>query len=143
MEMIPDLVVIRNDHSPYMFTVDGVRFPWYVSERGPLITRVANDLYIVDVEVFLMGNEDQKLVEFALKSSDPDVWAVPYVPLLGGVEFPWLITDDEMVLRFSHKQLPALSVRFYAHDVDTNLDVTDERRDGDVYCAGGWLIASG
>ena len=95
-----------------------------------------------------MNRENKKFLSFAYGSSiyDPicgeEEWegSAPHIPVIGGEPFPWLCTDDEMVLRFSHKQIPTLALKFFARNVITSLHV-DDLRDG-VYCAGGYLIST-
>jgi hypothetical protein len=36
----------------HLFTIDGVEFPWHISDTGPVIVRLINDLYKVTVEIY-------------------------------------------------------------------------------------------
>jgi hypothetical protein len=145
MDMIADEVVF--EPADHKFEVDGAEFPWYISERGPIITRVSDDLFVVDVEIVQMHRGNQQYLSFEYRSGyfgnyDGDTtWSgpPPFVPVIGGEPFPWLCTEDEMVLRFSHKQIPTLALKFYARNVSSSARIRDSR---DIFCAGGSLVAS-
>jgi len=42
----------RGGHPEHVFTVDGVDFPWYITESGPSIARVFDDLYEITVTFY-------------------------------------------------------------------------------------------
>jgi hypothetical protein len=124
----------------HVFTVDGEDFPWYISERGPIVKRLRDDLYSIDVEIYELSKSDKECLSFEYRRDD--ACSVPYIPVIGGKDFPWLLTADEMTLTFGHKILPMLHLAFFAHEVDANIPVEDCRPDPqDVYCGGGNRIA--
>jgi hypothetical protein len=140
----------------HVFDVDGKEFPWFISERGPIVKRLADDLYSVDVEIMLVSKEKR---DADGNTSRPHHWyldfgyatyggsSVPYIPVINGFEFPWLLIEDGCELRFGHKIVPALHLAFLAHEVDANIPIEDLRREPDeeeaIYCAGGDLIRGG
>jgi hypothetical protein len=134
-------------HKPdeHVFTVDGEDFPWYISERGPLVTRLCDDLYTVDVELFGIDRETMKSLDFSY--SDEGRSSVPFVPVIGGRKFPWTLAADEVVLRFGHKILPTLQLKFLALNVDAEgIEIDDQRETWNeraIYRAGGDLIRRG
>jgi len=159
---IADTVVIRHickckdsalhpghdEVTEHRFDVDGEDFPWYINERGPLVTRVLDDLYVIDLGILLLDKESKKTLKFSYwPTRVEDGSSVPFVPVLGDVKFPWTCTDDEMFLRFSHKQIPTVHLRFFARDVDAKgIEVDDQRehwRERAVYRAGGDMIRDG
>jgi hypothetical protein len=134
--------VVIDGRPNFRFDVDGVEFPWFISERGPIVTRIMDDLYAIDVEIIMLDKETKEVLPFGWTVI---ACSVPTVPIIGGVEFPWTCTDDEMVLRFCHKMFPTLSLKFCARNVSGDIAIDDqrmEREDPDVFCAGGDLIAS-
>jgi hypothetical protein len=40
------------DGVEHVFRVDGADFPWHISEGGPVVTRLGDDLYTVAVEFY-------------------------------------------------------------------------------------------
>lgn len=123
----------------HVFTIDGEEFPWLISDRGPVVRQLRDDFYTIDVEIAMV---DKMTFDYlALGDHCP-----PVVPVIGGVEFPWLLTDDECHLTFGHKVIPTLRLVFIARNVDANIPIEDCRRGPDdeaIYCAGGDLIADG
>lgn len=114
----------------HVFTVDGEEFPWFISQRGQIVKRLFDDLYSVDVEIIQIDKETMKTLPFGWQD----------FPIIGGREFPWLLTDDVMTLTFGHKVFPTLRLAFLAHEVDANIPIEDLRPDQQsVYCAGGGL----
>ena len=99
----------------HVFMVDGKDFPWYISERGPTVTRVDDELYTVDVDVILTDKETHQFLSFGYTGPNS---SVPYIPVINGSPFPWLCNDAGYTLTFGSKELPLLRVAFYAHNVD-------------------------
>jgi hypothetical protein len=132
----------HDEVTEHMFTVDDQEFPWYISERGPIVARLTDDLYTIDVELLLLDRETKTYLPFSYTSRG--VGSVPYVPVIDGQEFPWTCTADEFVLRFSHKQIPSLRLKFYARNVDAKGIAVDDKRltesGRDIHRAGGDLI---
>ena len=135
------------DKIEHVFTIDGEDFPWYISERGQIVTRVMDDLYVVDVEIIELCKEPGEHYLYTLDFGyTSDRCSVPNIPVIGGVEFPWLLTDDVMTLTFGHKQFPTLHLKFFAESVDANIPIDDQRaahRDKEIFRNGGELIAKG
>lgn len=135
LDGIAETVVVR----PRVFTVDGKDFPWYISERGPTLTRLEDDLYTVDVDVILIDKDTHEYLPFAYTAPDR---SMPYIPVIDGSPFPWLCNGDGYTLTFGHKDVPILHLVFYAYDVDAQgVDVLDKRTNQDSeLCAGGYLV---
>jgi hypothetical protein len=132
----------------HVFTVNGEDFPWYISERGPMVARLADDWYTVDVEILLLDkNPNSEGKRETLGFRYWPTWHVPYIPVIGGREFPWTCTDDEITLRFSHKMIPTLALKFFARSVDAKgIEIEDKRPqwvDRALYRAGGDLVKCG
>jgi hypothetical protein len=173
LDRIPGEVVIRHvcardmcrhaperpadgDDDEHTFTVDGEDFPWLLTERGPTVSRLRDDLFVVDVEIILLTKDrgETRTGEGAYCDLLSFSWVAdagtiaPAIPIIGGVEFPWLLTMDERVLTFGHTMLPKLALRFFAKNVIGNSPVEDLRPNPDVepeavFCAGGEMIADG
>lgn len=123
--------------------VDGKPFPWLLSERGPLVTKFADDYYVVDVEIIAINRENYEYLDFGCKSLDGSN-NVPAIPVIGGVEFPWVLTDDALTLTFGYKQYPLLHLRFPARNVSGDVQINDHRHVcDDQYCYGGHLVHAG
>lgn len=134
----------------HVFTVDGEDFPWLISDRGPIVTRLADDFYAVDVEILLLNkNRNDKgrheILSFGYETYDGQM--VPFRPVIGGVVFPFSCTDDEITLRFTNKILPTLRLKFLARDVDAKgIEIDDQRPqwiDRAMYRGGGDLVKDG
>lgn len=136
MDRVAKTVVI--DPRPnYRFDVDGKDFPWYISERGPIVTQVDDELFTVGVEIFLIDRDTHDDLTFDYGS--PRSGFNP--PILGGREFPWLLTEDECVFTFASKVLPTLRLKFFAEKVTGDWPVDDQReKTGDVYATQGVLM---
>lgn len=135
-EVVIESPKLSSAATKYVFDVDGADFPWYIDERGPRVAQVADDLFVVDVQILLVDKETMGYLPFTYEI--PEHRGAPYIPLIDGKSFPWLCTDDDMILLFSHKNVPTLSLKFFAHKVTGSLWVDDQR---EVFSAGGGLIA--
>jgi hypothetical protein len=125
----------------HVFTVDGEDFPWYITERGQIVKRIRDDLYLIDIEI--IGLDKKTVHTIAIEYLIEDSPA-PCIPVIGGREFPWLLSEHPMTLTFGHKMFPILHLAFFAREVDANIEVQDLRDEQlPVYCAGGYLIAPG
>src|SRR5215212_7156200 len=72
----------------HAFLVDDEEFPWYISERGPVVTRRADDWYTVEIDILLL--DKARNAEGRHEPLDFDYQPrkhVPYIPVIGGVEF--------------------------------------------------------
>lgn len=140
-------VVVKTD--PYSFMVDGDEFPWWLSQRGPLVERVSDGLYTVDVEICLLDKNEHPGVfphPYLAFGYLAHASSVPNIPLIAGEEFPWLLTGDGWTLTCGHKQMPKLRVSFYALNVSGDVEIADRRSEfvgEDIYCNGGDLIRQG
>lgn len=142
LEAIAKDVVIDGKPS-FTFTVDGEDFPWLVSERGPKVTRVMDDLYIIDVEILGLSKPPFEILSIGYVNPAA---GVPIMPVIDGLEFPWTLTDDDVVLTFGTKRYPTLQLKFYAHSVSGTAEVDDLRMtvaERARWCAGGDLIRDG
>jgi hypothetical protein len=158
LENLPDEVVIRHvchcetatvapnddEDTEHVFTVDGQDFPWVISQRGPIVKRIRDDLYSVEVEIigFTSGEKHEAVI------LSVDTTTFPYTPIIGGKPFPWLMAEDDCVLTFSHKRLASLKLAFYTRNVTANIPIEDVRPAGEdydehVYCYGGFAITEG
>lgn len=128
----------HDDPQEHVFTVDGEDFPWLISERGPVVKRLHDDLYSVDVEIVLVDKATFDYVPFV------NDW-IPVIPIIGGVEFPWLLTEDECHLTFGRKVVPKLRLAFIARHVGANIPIEDCRPGHDdedmIFCSSGDLIS--
>ena len=138
------------EHTEYHFLVDGGEFPWFISERGAVIKRLADDMYTVGVEIFLIDKNEHEGVfrhpylPFGY-TADGGV-SVPNIPVIDGTEFPWLMTEDGWQLSCGHKTLPTLKLTFFAHHVSGDCEIDDQRKalsGEDIFCNGGHLIGAG
>jgi hypothetical protein len=104
------------------FTVDGEEFPWYISERGPQVAKIADNLFTVHVEIPLTDKSRPWKREDA---EDASRWlsfsASGYAcrtPIIGGQEFPWVVTEDGFTFSASRKNFPTVSLAFFAAEVE-------------------------
>jgi hypothetical protein len=117
-------------HEQHLFLVDGEHFPYLISERGPIVTRLRDDLYTIDVEIIGLSKDvDAEGVHHILEITYATDGGntVPYIPVIAGKPFPWPLTDDGCQLNFSHKMLPKLNLKFYARTVTGNYPIVDGR----------------
>lgn len=140
-DQIAKNVVIKTDK--YAFIVDGEDFPWWLSERGPIVTQVHDDLYTVDVEICLLDKTDDYHAILSFTYNDYRGLSVPNIPIIGGKDFPWLLTTDGCQLNFGHKIIPLLKLTFFARNVTSDGVIIDRRVRDDIYCNGGNLIMEG
>ena len=111
MPKMADTVVIRKDD--YQFLVDGEDFPWHISASGPLVSKLHDDLYAIQVDIFP--------IDVKTHESLPFTTADGYLPCLGGVEFPWYISEDGYSFKSSKKNFAVLSLTFIARHVDGDI----------------------
>lgn len=133
---IPDEVLIRHtchcdtatnrphDDEPeiHRFEVDGEPFPWYISEKGPQVTRLADDFWRIDIEILGLA----RIVTEAMLPIGSS-GRMGEIPVIGGIAFPWLMTEEGWSMTAGHKQIPTVTLGFLARNVDTNTPVTDLR----------------
>lgn len=127
----------------HVFTVDGTEFPWHITERCAIVTRLTDDLYSIDVEIVLL---DKGNIRRTLPFGYSPLENIPYIPVIDGRAFPWLLTADGCQLSFGHKIVPTLRLAFLARSVSTNLAVDDQRpamSGEDIFCGGGLLVKAG
>lgn len=133
---IPDQVYIRHncdcatsteppspDGKVHAFKVDGQDFPWFISERGPQVSKLADDFYTIDVEILGVNKKRNDKGE----CNYLEVGFRPYLqPVIGDVTFPWTITEDGWRFSVARTQLPIVHLAFFAHSVDVQgVDVDD------------------
>ncbi len=133
----------------HVFTVDGEEFPWFISERGQIVKRLADDLYSIDVEIVGISKDTvldgerpyHRFLEFTYNTYGGHI---AYIPTIDGKEFPWLLTEAGCQINFGHKILPRLQLAFLAHNVTGNVPVDDQRVPGqNIYVNGGGFIPAG
>jgi hypothetical protein len=133
-----------HQHDEHVFQVDGDDFPWPLSERGPIVTRLKDDLFAVDVEIYLLGKKDGKYeyLEFGYFPTN----MTPFLPLINGRIFPWLLDANGWELKAGHKRLPQINLTFFTRNITGNYPVDDQRErwHGEaIWCAGGDRITDG
>lgn len=153
---IPEKVLIRHTCScdtaverpagtepeEHRFEVDGKDFPWFLSARGPVVTRYADDLWRIDIDLFAIDHDTWKTLPIAVT---PGMCGGADLEI-GGVAFPWLMTQEGWTLTSSSKQLLTLTLGFFTRNVDTNMPYTDQREvwaDRAIYANGGDCYKAG
>ena len=109
-------------HEQHLFLVDGEHFPYLISKRGPIVTRLRDDLYTIDVELYLLDKTTMTALPFGYTGAG----SVPSIPVIDGQEFPWLLTGDDCQLNFGYKTTPTLKLKFFARTVTGNYPIVDE-----------------
>lgn len=107
----------------FLFEVDGEKFPFYISQRGPIVDRLADDLYTVDIEIFAMDCETKRNVPVTQQEY------MSCQPVINGWEFPWFTTVDGWTMRCSSRTIPTVCLAFLARDVNGDHPVIDKRPD--------------
>jgi hypothetical protein len=125
-----------------VFRVDGEPFPWWISEKGPQATRLADDLYSVRVSIFgVTDSLPETFYHEGLSPSDNSGWAQPVIQ---GIEFPWYISSDGFTYRSGgSSEIPVVELEFFAKSVE-GIPIADEAgapKDGKVREASGYVIA--
>jgi hypothetical protein len=116
----------------HRFDVDGQPFPWHITERGPAFSQLPNGLYVVRLEMFCIPKDASGLGSFAQVHG--------HAPVIGGLEFPWWITEAGLMYRASRKELATVQLGFFAESVDADCEIGGV---GGEYEMGGNLIAHG
>lgn len=122
----------EGEEKEHRFELDGVEFPWYITEEGARFTRLAKDLYSVRVEIYLVDMETKDTLTFSSTGYNG------HAPVLGGVEFPWMLTSSGYTYTSSAETLPLLTLSFLVHNVDTDGDIAN--MDG-IYNVDGELVS--
>jgi hypothetical protein len=110
-------VYINPVKGEFCFTVDGEEFPWYITERGPIVTQVSDNLYTIHVEIFLI-DKNRPASGYDWDLSFTASGYAGRTPHIGDREFPWAITEDGLTFSASCHDLPKLSLAFYAREVE-------------------------
>jgi hypothetical protein len=111
----------------HVFDVDGAEFPWYITEAGPRVTRLMDAFYAVHVEMFCVDKENGHILSFST-TGDRNT-----IPVIGGVEFPWFLTEDGFVTRSAWKSLMTVTLSFLSSQVDVEgIPMIDARTTADV-----------
>lgn len=106
----------------WVFDVDGKTFPWFITQRGPKVTR-HETLYTVHVELYCVDMETKEVLGFRSSGYHG------HVPVIGDTEFPWEITEDGYVYRTGLRVLPSVTLSFFAENVDIDSALIDDRRE--------------
>jgi len=114
----------------FKFTVDGAQFPWYISEDGPQVTKLGNELYGITVAIFCVDRETRCYQTFTVGSDDED--CPPERFSIGGVEFPWAISSDGFTYNVSSKSVPTVTLTFFARNVEDDKPILDQREVCDI-----------
>jgi hypothetical protein len=122
MSKIANHVHIETTKGQYRFDVDGEDFPWFVSDRGPQVTRVADDLYAIAVEIFCLDRETKDYLPFTTAGGRCQY------PVIGGTEFPWTMSDTGYTFRCGWKTFPTVALTFFAEDVESSTLLIDDVR---------------
>lgn len=133
-----DSVVIRsrrNSNHLAKFDVDGEDFPWWISEREPVVTQLADDLFSVHVEIIAVPRvydnpENKTLAACHVGDGDLSVRTEGYMGrrlFIGGVEFPWMITYDGFTIKTGGTTCQTVELSFFAKTVDSDDYIRDTR----------------
>lgn len=125
-----------------VFMVDGKPFPWWIDEKGPQVTKLADDLYAVAVDILVVsatGNDTPET--FHHDGFGNNTWPQP---IINGIEFPWYISQDGFTYRANCRICPVVELAFFAQSV-TGIEIHDEQNqdhtDGKIFDAAGYVIA--
>lgn len=128
-------MIIRREPE-YSFVVDGEEFPWYISENGPHVTKLGNELYGIKVEIYCVDRETKRYLRFEVDSGEKG-WP-PELFFIGDREFAWAISDDGFTYEASLTIIPTVTLTFFARSVDDDGWVDDARQVRDI---GGTVLA--
>lgn len=104
------------DLEAHRFDVDDQKFPWFISEAGPKVKQLLDDLYEVRVTVFVHNG-------FFCAGMHQQ-------PVLSGIVFPWHITEDGMTYTATRTGPPQVELAFLAKHVEAEcIDDVRERYD--------------
>lgn len=103
--MAEEVIIDRDSHT---FTVDGEKFPWFISEAGPSAMKLADDLYAVKVEIFAHQGFDNQMSEAS---------PIFQQPMIAGIVFPWFITRDGVEYAHRGGGIPVVTLSFLTRSV--------------------------
>jgi hypothetical protein len=137
--MAESVVVDLSRQGRDMFCVDDEPFPWWVSEEGPFARKLADDLYLVHVEIICttVTPGDGRPEQFYHEDLGTGFWPQP---VLLGVEFPWWISEDGFTYRSSGHHLPTVELEFFAKSVE-GIPILGEAAQGKIRESGGNIVA--
>lgn len=121
MMKIAETVKVRPEPE-YLFDVDGEPFPWFLTRSGPTVARYPM-IYVVHVQLYCLDLKTKAVLDFRSSGYNG------HTPVIGGVEFPWDITDDGYVYQSGTKVLPSVTLSFLAREVDIDPLLIDDRRE--------------
>jgi len=112
-----------------VFCVDGEPFPWLLSQEGPTARKIADDLYLVHVEILPISTTDDDRPESFYHEGLKDGWAQP---VLQGITFPWCISSDGFTYTSRGcRELPVVELEFLCRSVEC-IPVEDPERISDA-----------
>lgn len=125
----------EGEEAEHRFDVDGKPFPWVLPEdHGVVFTRLLDDLWRIDIQFFAIPTNGLKPV---IPEGESVVFSQVFrgwqQPVIAGIEFPWVISDDGVAFQCGGKILPRVTLAFFARDVDTDGPWIDQRdRRGEI-----------
>lgn len=111
--------VVEGEEPEHRFDVDGEPFPYMISPEGPTFTRLSEDWYRVDLTIY------PSVVDGDGEAVRIDKAGMGHQLFIGGVEFPWAIHEDGVVVRVPRKSWATIELGFLARSVDTDGPVFD------------------
>lgn len=103
--VVQDANAATDEDSKAVFKVDGKSFPWYISEAGATAQRINDYLYLVRVEIFVMGTFHHADTAEGCEQ-----------PIIDGLEFPWRIGQSDITYRANDKGA-YVTLEFYAQSL--------------------------
>jgi hypothetical protein len=107
-----------HEEPEHRFDVDGRPFPWHLAEDRPAEFRKQGPLYRVSVRILPVTVDNRQRV--GVHFNPPEGY-----PIIGGVEFPWAITDDGLTYTAGPRRVPILELTFLANHVDSDLEIPE------------------
>lgn len=120
--MIPKLAdSVVHSAEKFELLVDETPFPWLISYAGPRFARLRDDLYRVDVSIFTMTAKDRGFGPISFFDHEGQT------PMIAGVAFPWIITEDGISYHRSRTTVPTIRLGFFARTVVSDKKIPDLR----------------
>ncbi|ORA24905.1 hypothetical protein [Mycobacterium aquaticum] len=118
-----NVVPVEGEIDEHRFDVDGEPFPWLITEQGAKFTRTPSGLYLVEVTILVLDLEAYPAEFHHAPGSQP---------LIGGREFPWVITGPAVYSYAAYEQYSGhLALTFVAEHVDTDGEIGEETQEAD------------
>lgn len=107
-QLMPELAqLVTIDLAKKGMSVDGVRFPWYINEDGPIVNN-------------LLTPGAMRSVTLTFFPKDVEVDLAKKTLLVDGREFPWLINEQGPTVNNldAPDELTSVTLTFYTCDVE-------------------------